>query len=215
MSNSGLSHSAAKVWRRARKSAACAWSIPRAAKSITGVARKVTITCASSGRFEGCSVKVICPLRYRPVTLVNMAVLLPSLTQWVNRIVAEETAECKWYDRGAPNGLRVSRRLEGITLIDRQGIIIASRYQNRPDPAGRLHTLVGRRTQAGVFVRFLSVMIARLNEIDSVVTYHVDQPMLLGNASRPDICTQVPQRFGFAHTAERITHDGFQQGQYP
>src|SRR6266496_2287380 len=131
MSNSGLSHSAAKVWRRARKSAACAWSIPRAAKSITGVARKVTITCASSGRFEGCSVKVICPLRYRPVTLVNMAVLLPSLTQWVNRIVAEETAECKWYDRGAPNVSRFSC----AAVKDRHDCRSESTFQKSPDLA--------------------------------------------------------------------------------
>jgi hypothetical protein len=41
------------------------------------------------------------------------------------------------------NGLRVSRWLEGTTLIDRECLFAASGRQNRPDPAGRLHALVG------------------------------------------------------------------------
>src|SRR5688500_2190835 len=43
-----------------------------------------------------------------------------------------------------PNGLRVSRRPECITSIDRESIMMAARSQTGIDPAGRLHTLVGR-----------------------------------------------------------------------
>ncbi len=41
-----------------------------------------------------------------------------------------------------PNALRVSHRLEEITMIDRENYFTASRCQNRPDTAGRLHALV-------------------------------------------------------------------------
>ncbi len=47
------------------------------------------------------------------------------------------------YDGPPSNGLRVSRRLEGTRLIDRESTFIASDCQKRPDPAGRLHALVG------------------------------------------------------------------------
>ena len=45
----------------------------------------------------------------------------------------------------SPNGLRISRRLEGIASIERESIFTPSGRQNRPDPAGRLHALVRRQ----------------------------------------------------------------------
>jgi hypothetical protein len=39
--------------------------------------------------------------------------------------------------------LRVSRRLEGIILIDREGVFAASGYQKRPAPAGQLTRVLG------------------------------------------------------------------------
>ena len=58
-------------------------------------------------------------------------------------------------------------------------------------------------------------MIARLNEIDSVVTYHIDQSMLLRDPARPDIPPQVFQRLGLADPAGRIAQHRLDQCEKP
>lgn len=48
---------------------------------------------------------------------------------------------------GGPTA-KLSRGLEGITSIEQEDDVAASGCQNRPDPTGRLHTLVGPRIVA-------------------------------------------------------------------
>jgi len=57
-----------------------------------------------------------------------------------------------------------------------------------------------------------SPMIARLKDIDPVVTDEIHQTVLLSDPPRPDIRTQILERFWFAYTSERIAHNGFDQG---
>lgn len=59
----------------------------------------------------------------------------------------------------------------------------------------------------------LRIMVARLQEIDPIVTYHVDEPMFLRNTARPDIPTEIFEWFWFPNPAKWIAYDRFYQGQ--
>jgi hypothetical protein len=64
-----------------------------------------------------------------------------ALSYQIEMVWMLERKQSRW-----PNELRVSRRLEWTTAIDQESTLTASRIQNRPDPAGRLHTRVGRHS---------------------------------------------------------------------
>jgi len=55
----------------------------------------------------------------------------------------------------------------------------------------------------------LSVVVTSLKEIDSTIPHQVDDPMFLGEASRPGACEQMLQWLWFTDSGERITQNGF------
>jgi hypothetical protein len=58
--------------------------------------------------------------------------------------------------------------------------------------------------------RFL-VVIPSLEEIDAIVRDEVDHPVFLGQASRPDVRTQMPEGLRLAEPGERVRHDRFDE----
>lgn len=56
-----------------------------------------------------------------------------------------------------------------------------------------------------------SVVVSALKEVESIVTHQVDEAMLLGDSTRPDVGTEVPDRLGLADTREGVTADGFDE----
>ena len=50
-------------------------------------------------------------------------------------------------------------------------------------------------------------MIAPHQEVDTVVPNQVDEAMLLGDPSRPDVGPEMLDRFGLPDAVERVTHD--------
>ena len=54
-------------------------------------------------------------------------------------------------------------------------------------------------------LRQRSVVIAGLQELDAVVAYPVDQPVLLGNAARPAAGERLPERFRLSNALKRIS----------
>lgn len=57
-------------------------------------------------------------------------------------------------------------------------------------------------------------MIAALNEINSVITDHIDKPMLLGKPSRPHARAKIFEWFRLPQTSERIAQDCLNQIEY-
>lgn len=49
-------------------------------------------------------------------------------------------------------------------------------------------------------------MIPGLEEVDAIVGDEVDDPVLLGQSSRPDIRAQMPEGLGLAEPGERVSH---------
>jgi len=58
-----------------------------------------------------------------------------------------------------------------------------------------------------------AVVVARLKKVDTICSYEVDQTMLLCDASRPNICTEIFEWLWLPDPAESFTHDGFDQGE--
>lgn len=58
-------------------------------------------------------------------------------------------------------------------------------------------------------------MVPRLEEIDPIGAYRINQPMLLGNAARPGSGQNVFQRFRLADAVERLPHYGLHQVHNP
>jgi hypothetical protein len=56
-----------------------------------------------------------------------------------------------------------------------------------------------------------SVVIPSLEEIDAIVGDEVDDPVLLGQPSRPDIRAQMPKGFRLAQTGKGVRHDGLDE----
>lgn len=56
-----------------------------------------------------------------------------------------------------------------------------------------------------------SVVIPSLKEIDAIVRDDVDDPVLLGQASRPDVRAQMPEGLRFPEPGERVRHDRFDE----
>src|SRR3972149_7911940 len=54
-------------------------------------------------------------------------------------------------------------------------------------------------------------MIACLEEVNAFISHQIDNSVLLGQPSRPNIWHEVLQRFWFAHSGEWITQDGLHQ----
>lgn len=53
------------------------------------------------------------------------------------------------------------------------------------------------------------VAIPGLEEIDAIVRNEVDDPVLLGQPSRPDVRAQMPEGLRLAEPGERVRHDRF------
>lgn len=58
-------------------------------------------------------------------------------------------------------------------------------------------------------------MVSGLKEINTAGTHRVDQPMFLTDPARPGPREDVPQRFRFTDSLERIPHDRFNQVENP
>lgn len=58
-------------------------------------------------------------------------------------------------------------------------------------------------------------MISRLQEIDSVATNQIDEPVFLREAPRPDPLGEVFQRLGLSNPFKRAAHDRFDQIEDP
>lgn len=56
-----------------------------------------------------------------------------------------------------------------------------------------------------------SVVVARLQEVDSCVRDKVDDAMLLGQSTRPRSCGEVLERFRFSDAVKWIAHDRFNE----
>ena len=54
-------------------------------------------------------------------------------------------------------------------------------------------------------------MIARLEEIDALITHQINDPMLLRQPARPGARRKVSQGFGLANALEGIAQNGFDQ----
>jgi len=54
-------------------------------------------------------------------------------------------------------------------------------------------------------------VVAAHKEVDAVIANEVDEPVLLCDATRPDVRAHVAQRFRFAYSAKGVAHDGFDQ----
>ena len=65
---------------------------------------------------------------------------------------------------------------------------------------------------SGVLVPSLLIVVAGLDKVDSIVADDIDEAMLLGEPPGPDIGAQILEWFGFADPAERLAHDGFDEG---
>src|ERR1051325_6980647 len=59
--------------------------------------------------------------------------------------------------------------------------------------------------------RAVSVVIARLQELDPIVRDEINDPMFLGETARPSSSGQVFERLGLADPGERIAHDRFDE----
>jgi hypothetical protein len=54
-------------------------------------------------------------------------------------------------------------------------------------------------------------VIPSLEKIDAIVRDEVDHTVLLGQASRPDVRAQMPERFRLADPGGRVSHDRFNE----
>jgi hypothetical protein len=58
-------------------------------------------------------------------------------------------------------------------------------------------------------------VVATLQELDAIDLDQVHATVLLRDAPGPDICTQILQKFGFAHAIKGILQDGMHQFKNP
>ena len=54
-------------------------------------------------------------------------------------------------------------------------------------------------------------MIPSLEEVDAIVRDEVDHPVLLGQASRPDVRAQMPEGLRLAEPSEWVSYDRFDE----
>jgi hypothetical protein len=54
-------------------------------------------------------------------------------------------------------------------------------------------------------------VVPRLQEVDSIVAYEIDDSVFLRKPPRPGVWPEMPERFGLADTTEWICHDCIDQ----
>jgi hypothetical protein len=58
------------------------------------------------------------------------------------------------------------------------------------------------------------VVVATHQEVDSIIPDEIDEPVLLCDASRPDVGTEMFERLRFANSGKWIAYRGFEQVRY-
>src|SRR4051794_10276027 len=167
-------------------------------------------------------------------TLVNVSWNAPSsswtvLPYWTSRSISNG-----WAAVSSADTMRGSRRMAAISRASASasasptGIPLAimpgDPFRRRPVCSTRSYALCLMTAAAAArFPPMLgsartvphrtsgSIVVASLEEVDPIVADEVDDPMLLGQPTRPDAGPEVLERLGLANSAERVTDDGLDQ----